>query len=643
MRTVRLLLTLLLPLSICLTAQPSRDQARQADLNFIGAQLPKLHVNFFFQLNPADYNQAVQALAAQIPSLTDAEFDVRLAQLVALAGDEHTSLTLNDVAAANVGFQQFPLQFRWLDDGVFVTAASERYSRALGTKLVAVGSHPIQDVFQQLATVIPHSNLNWVRYIGQSYLRGQQILQGLELVPAAPTTTLVFQDSIRQQFSLDVAPSGETLVTLPDPAQGSTPYFLQRSNENYWFTYLAPLRMLYFRYNRCVDNPANPFASFAANMLSTFDSRPVDTFVFDLRGNTGGDATIIEALTNGLLQRLPTILANPTFRIYVAIDKGTFSSGVQDAEGFKLPASQYPPEFQNFDLSKIIFLIGEPTGGAPGGYGNVLTFSLPSSRLDGIYSTEFFPTPDYITPNLDNGGPALGPDIRVPFRASDFFARHDPVFAAIVARSSNPPPQPTGSAFVVNGASFRAEQGLAPGSFATAFGNFPSLADTALVNGQLARTFGGTTSQLNFVIPPSTALGPATFSLLRSGNQVATGIATITAASPAIFILQPFDPSQPGAVLNQDFSVNRSAVPAKPGSVLQIFATGYGPLDASGQAPVQVLIGGTPAAVLYSAPSTQFVGLWQVNAQIPAGLSGQLSLVLIANNIASNAVTIWAQ
>jgi len=637
------LLVLLLALASAVTAQSSRDQARQADLNFIGTQLPKLHVNFFFQLNPVDFNQSAQALAAQIPSLTDAEFNVRLAQLVALAGDEHTSLTLNDVAAANAGFQQLPLQFRWLDDGVFVTAASSRYSRALGAKLVAVGSHPIQEVFQQLATVIPHSNLNWVRYIGQSYLRGQQILQGLDLVPATPTTTLVFQDSIGQQFSLDVAPSGESLVQAPDPSQGSTPYFFQRASENYWFTYFGSLRMLYFKYNRCVDDPANPFASFAANMLSTLDSNPVDTFVFDFRGNTGGDASLFLALTNGLLMRLPTLLANPAFRIYVAIDKGTFSSAVQDAEGFKLPTSEYPPGFQNFDPAKTFFLIGEPTGGAPGGYGEVLPFTLPSSHLDGIYSTQFFPTPDYITPNLDNGGPALGPDIKIPFRASDFFARHDPVFAAIVARNPGPPPQPTGSAFVVNGASFRVEQGLAPGSFATAFGSFPSGIDTVTVNGQLARTDGGTQSQINFVIPPSTAPGAATFSLLRSGQEVATGKATITAAGPGIFILQPFDPSQPGAVLNQDFSINRSIVPAARGSILQIFATGYGPLDASGQAPVQVLIAGIPAAVLYSAPSTQFVGLWQINARIPDGLTGQLSLALIANNIASNGVTVWVQ
>ena len=72
-------------------AQP---QSRQQDLDFVTDQLPKLHVNFFFQLSPADYSQAATLLASQISNLTDAEFYVRLQQLVALAGDEHTTLAL---------------------------------------------------------------------------------------------------------------------------------------------------------------------------------------------------------------------------------------------------------------------------------------------------------------------------------------------------------------------------------------------------------------------------------------------------------------------------------------------------------------------------------------------------------------------
>jgi hypothetical protein len=61
----------------------------------------------------------------------------------------------------------------------------------------------------------------------------------------------------------------------------------------------------------------------------------VDTFVFDYRGNTGGDSSVINPLLKGLLQRLPVALANPRFRVYDVIDQGSFSSGMEDAMASK--------------------------------------------------------------------------------------------------------------------------------------------------------------------------------------------------------------------------------------------------------------------------------------------------------------------
>jgi hypothetical protein len=109
------------------TLQVLSIENRQQDLDFVANQLPKLHLNFFFQARAADYSQAASLLSSQIPELTDAEFYVRLQQLVAMAGDEHTTLALTQAT----GFQLFPLRFRWLDDGVFVTAASSIYSQYL--------------------------------------------------------------------------------------------------------------------------------------------------------------------------------------------------------------------------------------------------------------------------------------------------------------------------------------------------------------------------------------------------------------------------------------------------------------------------------------------------------------------------------
>jgi uncharacterized protein (TIGR03437 family) len=104
--------------------------------------------------------------------------------------------------------------------------------------------------------------------------------------------------------------------------------------------------------------------------------------------------------------------------------------------------------------------------------------------------------------------------------------------------------------------------------------------------------------------------------------------------TPAIFTLDSSGLG-PGAVLNQDFSVNTSAVPAARGSVVAIYCTGGGamnPAVADGAIisaalprltqPVAVTIGGFDAKVSYSGgvPSS-IAGLTQVNAEVPAGVT----------------------
>ena len=409
---------------------------RQADLDFVANRVPRLHPNFFFQLDPVRYSQAAADIAANIDTLTDAEFAVQLTALIAMAGDPHTALYLDGSAAAAAGFQQFPLIFRWLEDGFFVSGAAPPYTRALGAQLVQVGGIPVAQVVDRLAALIPHVNDQWVHYRAAQYLRGQQILQGLHIVPATAESPLTFRTLSGDVFTLDVgAGSAASMSYLPDPATGTYPYYLLNTSRNYWFTYSAANRLLYFKYNSCADMPGNPFAAFAATLLATVDANPVDTFVYDLRGNGGGNSTIWYPLLNGLIARYPVLLSNPKFRIYGVIDEGTFSSGSLDAMLIKQPvAANLASLFPNVDLSKLVQIIGEPTGSATEGWGNVVPFTLPGSGLLGQYSTQYISGPAFVPP-----GSSFQPDIAIGVRSTDFFARYDPVMAAILARTESVP------------------------------------------------------------------------------------------------------------------------------------------------------------------------------------------------------------
>src|SRR5262249_47545770 len=98
------------------------------------------------------------------------------------------------------------------------------------------------------------------------------------------------------------------------------------------------------------------------------------------------------------------------------------------------------------------------------------------------------------------------------------------------------------------------------------------------------------------------------------------------------------------AALNQDFTLNTPENPAAVGSVIQLFLTGQGLLDTTVETgalapssppfprpllPVSVNIGGFDAKVLFAGLAPGFVGLTQINVEIPRG-AGAASRVVVS-------------
>ena len=141
--------------------------------------------------------------------------------------------------------------------------------------------------------------------------------------------------------------------------------------------------------------------------------------------------------------------------------------------------------------------------------------------------------------------------------------------------------------------------------------------------------------QLSAIVPYAVAAKPTTELIVEYLGVRSNGVAlNVTASAPAIFTLDASGKG-PGAILNQDYSVNNSSRPARIGSVVQIFATGEGvtrPAGTDGKLaavplavptlPVSVRIGGIDARVQYAGAAPGLItGLVQINAVIPVGVT----------------------
>jgi uncharacterized protein (TIGR03437 family) len=236
------------------------------------------------------------------------------------------------------------------------------------------------------------------------------------------------------------------------------------------------------------------------------------------------------------------------------------------------------------------------------------------------------------------------------------------------------PPNFTASG-IVNGASF-AKGGIVPGEIATLFGsNLTSSVGINLTSGlPLVTTFLNVSvmvndkavplfavddvkgqEQINFQVPWEVASGPtAKIAVMNNGTTSATVSVPVLAAQPGI-INYNAPGGNFGVILHDNFQLADSAHRAVPGETVLIYCTGLGavssaPADgaaATGQSTVvmaKVTMGGVHAAVSFSGLAPGFVGLYQVNAMVPAGLaSGNQPVVITVGGSSSNSALLPIQ
>lgn len=230
--------------------------------------------------------------------------------------------------------------------------------------------------------------------------------------------------------------------------------------------------------------------------------------------------------------------------------------------------------------------------------------------------------------------------------------------------------QPTVAA-VTNGASF-VRGSLVPGGIATLFGTNLTSADginlasalplpntlvnsTVLVNGCAATPLIAVdnvngSQQINFQVPWEVA-GQQTVAVqvVNNGAISPPMDVAVLGSQPGVFTYV-VGTNLFGTFLHADYSIADTPHPAAPGETLLMYLTGMGAASipevdgtaANGETTVampSVTIGGLPAMVAYSGLAPGFVGLNQINVQVPAGLpSGNQPVVVMVGDQTSNSV-----
>jgi uncharacterized protein (TIGR03437 family) len=232
----------------------------------------------------------------------------------------------------------------------------------------------------------------------------------------------------------------------------------------------------------------------------------------------------------------------------------------------------------------------------------------------------------------------------------------------------------------VNAAS--SQQGLAPGSIASLYGtNLVGVTAKADSAPPLPFTLGGTTLslpfspvalffvsplQIDFQVPFVNVFGSSQTTLTVTQGQFSNTLnVTLVLYAPALFTTNSQGTGQAAALIANSPTLAAptgafpGSRPAQPGEIVSVYCTGLGyvsnppdpgspalsnPLSRTESTPI-VTLGGQHVAVSFSGLAPGFVGLYQVNIQIPAGgpSGSAVPMVLTIGGAISNTATIAVQ
>ncbi len=391
----------------------SVDQMNQ-DIDALELAIRTTHPDYTRYTPAVDWESQITRAKSGLESASEAGFYARLARLVALLHDGHSSV----IPTGPLIVRRWPMSLSLRGDGVWIEAAAPAISQGVGARIVSISGVPIEDILTSLAPYLPGDNAQSQRFYASRMLTSPLLLRELGLAASIEGIPLVVEarDGTRKAIEPPLPPADAE----PEFSRGgdwvgiesmipTKPLWMEDPGVAYWMRPIAGGKVLYIRYREVAWNESRPFDAFCKEAAAASAEPGVERVVIDLRGNGGGN----NHFSYFLLHAMIGSPANRAGRLYVLIDGDVYSA----AQNFAT----------NMEKHTYAVFVGEPTGGRPNHFGDAKAVVLPSSQYVLRCSTL-----RWFDSDPRDARQWIMPDIVVPMRMSDIMAGTDPVLDAAI-------------------------------------------------------------------------------------------------------------------------------------------------------------------------------------------------------------------
>lgn len=391
----------------------TRIEGWRYDLAYLIQEARRLHKDVERPAFSREFEETADRLNERIPELTDAEIVIEMRRLLTLLNDGHTGIERRE------GATRLPIELYVFSDGLFVIDTGENAVELRGAQVLAFGPVSTEQVFEALEELVPRDNPMGIPWVGPRVLADPVLLQVIGATDDSTRVTLTIRDRSGREREVSVAaiserPASRSRWKLPPPrtTPDTTPLFLQRVTDSFWFTPLPDTDAVYFQYNQVRPRHRDEsVAGFASRLQRALEETGARNLIVDVRHNSGGNSYTFPPLIRIMAWFRQ---ASPENEIYMLIGRNTFSAA---------------QNFTNIATTLVApVLVGEPTGSKPSFVGESGGFRLPYS---GARANVSFRTHQGTI--WDEDPIWIAPDVPVELSSEDYFADRDPVMEAVRA------------------------------------------------------------------------------------------------------------------------------------------------------------------------------------------------------------------
>lgn len=374
------------------------------DIEQLKNELPRLHNDLFYAGSEAEFYSRIENLQRGLNSMGAYDIVLELARIVATARDAHTTVVLPQ--NYRLPFDCYPFA-----EGLYITATDKANKELLNARILEIGASSTADVYQGIADITPHENMQFVLSCLPKNITCVDILYGLGIAEYVDSVDITVLDSEGKTVRQSVRPVEYPKYQSERVNVPSLPLYRQREGEFYWSTFSEGV--CYINYNKCRDMeaPASSVSEFCDQLTKELtDNNKVDKLVIDIRHNSGGNSELFKPFLQWLGKNKDL---NQHGKLFVIVGRDTFSSASLNLFYLKY----------NTDA----IFVGEPTGGKPNHFGEVKYLELRRSGLYVRYSTKFYHLVD------DDAQLSFVPDIECPVSFADYAGLLDRCMMEILA------------------------------------------------------------------------------------------------------------------------------------------------------------------------------------------------------------------